>query len=186
SQQLVGVVIAAALIPVMSTIGIGISLANLNLIIGATLLLLANFFALLLAIILVFYYQGLKPQWWYASTAKRLIKRSLIILTISVIILTLPLSAITYQQMIREQPEDIVRKVYRQRFRDQLENRLVSIEVDQEQKEILLVLYSAQEINSAYFDTLTQELKAKLGKDYNVIFEVIPTKVIHSNQGSAD
>ena len=186
SQQLVGVVIAAALIPVMATIGIGISLGNLNLIVGATLLLLGNFFALLLAIILVFYYQGLKPQWWYASTAKRLIKRSLIILTISVIILTLPLSAITYQQMIKEKPEDVVRRVYRQQFRDQLENRLVSIEVRQEEAEILLVLYAAQETNSAYFDTLAQEIKTKLGKDYNVTFEVIPTKVIYTSQESSD
>ncbi|MBM7555544.1 putative hydrophobic protein (TIGR00341 family) [Halanaerobacter jeridensis] len=178
SQQLVGVVIAAALIPVMATIGIGISLGNLNLIVGATLLLLGNFFALLLAIILVFYYQGLKPQWWYASTAKKLIKRSLIILTVSVIILTLPLSAITYQQMIKEKPEDIVRKVYRQQFSDQLENRLVSIEIKPKSKEILLVLYSSQETSSTYFKFLTNEIKNKLGTDYNVIFEVIPTKII--------
>ena len=180
SQQLVGVVIAAALIPVMATIGIGISLGNLNLITGATLLLLVNFFALLLAIILVFYYQGLKPQWWYASTAKKLIKRSLIILTISVFILTLPLSAITYQQMIKEQPKDIVRQVYRRQFRDQLENRLVSIEVEQESEEIFLVLYAAQETSAAYFDALAQEIKEKLGVDYRIIFEVIPTQIIHS------
>ena len=178
SQQLVGVVIAAALIPVMATIGIGISLGNLNLIVGATLLLLGNFFALLLAIILVFYYQGLKPQWWYASTAKKLIKRSLIILTISVIILTLPLSAITYQQMIKEKPEDIVRKVYRRQFSDQLENKLVSIEINQARKEILLVLYTSQESSSTYFNNLAQEIKTKLGANYNVVFEVIPTKII--------
>ncbi|MGM0502744.1 MAG: TIGR00341 family protein [Bacillota bacterium] len=178
SQQLVGVVIAAALIPVMATIGIGISLGNLNLISGATLLLLGNFFALLLAIITVFYYQGLKPQWWYASTAKKLIKKSLIILTISVIILTLPLSAITYQQMIKEKPEDTVRKIYRQQFRDQLENRLVSIEVDKDLNEIILVLYISSETSSSYFNSFAEEIKTKLGTDYNIVFETIPTKIV--------
>ena len=53
SQQLVGVVIAAALIPVMATIGVGISLHNVDMIIGASLLLLGNLFTLLLAIIMV-------------------------------------------------------------------------------------------------------------------------------------
>jgi uncharacterized hydrophobic protein (TIGR00341 family) len=181
SQQLVGVVIAAALIPVMATIGIGISLGNISMIIGATLLLLGNFFALLLAIILVFYYQGLKPQWWYASTAKKLIKRSLIVLVISVVVLTVPLSAITYQQMIKEQPEDIVRKVYRKKFSDQLDSRLVSIDIDTEQKEAVLVLYTSSETSNTYFNSLTEEIKARLGSDYNLIFEVIPTKIIRPN-----
>ena len=181
SQQLVGVVIAAALIPVMATIGIGISLGNFSLIMGATLLLLGNFFALLLAIILVFYYQGLKPQWWYASTAKKLIKKSLIILTISVIILTLPLSAITYQQMIKEKPEDLVRKVYRRQFSDQLESRLVSIDINRLNKEIMLVLYTPTETKKEYFKLLSEKIKTKLGSDYNVTFEIIPTQIIKPN-----
>ena len=186
SQQLVGVVIAAALIPVMSAIGIGVSLGNWDLIKGAGLLLFGNFFALLLAIILVFYFKGLKPQWWYASTAERVIKRSLIILTISVVMLTLPLSAITYQRMIKEEPEDMVREVYRTEFEDKLETRLFSINVNQEEKRVEVVFYTPSDTKERYFQALTKEIKNKLGTDYKIVFEVIPTKMIQINSASED
>ncbi|WP_018249272.1 TIGR00341 family protein [Orenia marismortui] len=174
SQQLVGVVIAAALIPVMATIGVGISLANADMIIGALLLLFGNLFALLLAIIIVFYVKGLKPQWWYESTANKLIKKSLIILTLSVIILTLPLSVITYNQMIKEEPEDVVRKIYREHFGDELESRLFSIDV--KDKEVDLIIYTPVDTDKHYFQLLANKIKEKLGEDYKVIFEIIPTQ----------
>ncbi len=178
SQQLVGVVIAAALIPVMATIGIGISLQNADLIMGASLLLFGNFFALLLSIIIVFYLKGLKPQWWYESTAEKLIKKSLVILTISVILLTIPLSVITYNQMIKNTPEDIVRKIYRNQFGDELESRLFSINV--EQKRVDLVIYTPVETDEYYFDLLANKIKKSLGDDYQVIFEIIPTQRLES------
>jgi len=174
SQQLVGVVIAAALIPVMATIGVGISLHNVDMIIGASLLLLGNLFTLLLAIIMVFYFKGLKPQWWYESTAKKLIKKSLVVLTISVILLTIPLSVITYNQMVKEEPEDVVRQIYREHFGDELESRLFSIDV--KDKKVDIILYTPINTDKHYFKLLADKIKDRLGADYQVIFEIIPTQ----------
>ncbi|GAB6099976.1 TIGR00341 family protein [Halanaerocella petrolearia] len=179
SQQLVGVVIAAALIPVMATLGIGVALWNLSMVLGASLLLLGNLFSLLLAIIVVFYSKGLKPQWWYKSTAKKMIKKSLVFLIIAVIVLTIPLSLITYNQMIKEKPSDTVRKIYRDYFGDELEARLESITVNAENKAATLVLYAPDELDKSTFAELATEIRKELGADYVVSFEIIPTKVLN-------
>ncbi|MCK8816122.1 TIGR00341 family protein [Natroniella sulfidigena] len=173
-QQLVGVVIAAALIPVMATIGIGIALWSWPLFSGAILLLLANFFALLLAIVLTFYFKGLKPQFWYDLTAKKLIKKSLIILVISLLLLAVPLWVITYQQMVKEQPEDVVRQTYREHFKDQFESRLIKVEVGEERIE--LVFYSPHAKDKEDINSLAEQIQQQLERDYVIEFEVIPTQ----------
>ncbi|MCK8826155.1 TIGR00341 family protein [Natroniella acetigena] len=173
-QQLVGVVIAAALIPVMATIGIGIALWSWPLFSGATLLLLVNFFALLLAIVITFYFKGLKPQLWYDLTAKKLIKKSLIVLIISLILLAVPLWVITYQQMVKEQPEDVVRQTYREYFKDQFESRLIRVEIQEERIE--LVFYSPQRKEKEELDSLAGQIQQQLERDYTIEFEIIPTQ----------
>ncbi|GAB6138649.1 TIGR00341 family protein [Halanaerobaculum tunisiense] len=178
SQQLVGVVIAAALIPVMATLGIGVALWHLPMVLGSSLLLFGNLFSLLLAIITIFYIKGLKPQWWYKSTAKKMIKKSLIFLIIAVIVLTIPLSLITYQQLIKEQPADIVRKVYRDHFKDQLEDRLITIDVDARNKQAKLVFYAPTEMKEEVLNRLATKIKHRLGSDYEINFEVIPTRLL--------
>lgn len=176
SQQLVGVVIAAALIPVMATIGIGISLQNFDMIKGASLLLFGNLFTLLLAIILVFYFKGLKPQWWYEPTANKLIKKSLVILTVSVILLTVPLSVITYDQMIREKPEEVVREVYREYFGDELDSRLLSMKIKDQQIELMLNVPVGTD--KFYFERLAEKIKERLGDGYEIVYEIIATQRI--------
>ncbi|SJZ34068.1 TIGR00341 family protein [Selenihalanaerobacter shriftii] len=172
--QIVGVVIAAALIPVMCTMGIGISLGNLTMVGGATLLLVGNYLALILAIMGIFYFKGLKPQIWYEFKAQKLIKKSLIIIIVVTIILSLPLSWMTYQRMIKEQPEDIVRKVYRESFGDELETNLLEIGV--QGKTVELFIYTPKGTDEYFFRLIEKRVKKRLGSDYRVIFEVIPTK----------
>jgi uncharacterized hydrophobic protein (TIGR00341 family) len=181
SQQLVGVVIAAALIPVMSAIGIGIALGNLTLVIGTSLLLLGNLFALLLAIIITFYLKGLKPQWWYRHTAYRLIKKSLVVLTISVIVLALPLSLITYNQFIREKPEDEIRSVYKEYFEDQLETRLISIDVDKEKKQARVAFYFPEDKKKDEVKKLARQARQQLDGEYEVKFELVPIEFLQED-----
>ncbi|WP_027339437.1 TIGR00341 family protein [Halonatronum saccharophilum] len=176
SQQLVGVVIAAALIPVMATMGIGVSIGEADLVVGAALLLFGNLFSLLLAIIVVFYFKGLKPQWWYEDTAKEMIKKSLIILTISFIILSLPLSVITYREMVQGEPEDIIRDIYWEEIGDPFEGRLLSVQV--EMGEVDIILYTSMDIESQYFKDFSKRVKEEIGDEYKVNLEVIPTKRI--------
>lgn len=172
--QIVGVVIAAALIPVMCTIGLGISLGNLIMVGGSLLLLGGNYLALVLVIVVVFYLKGLKPQIWYKFKAKRLVKKSLILIIVAVIILSLPLSWLTYQRMIKEKPKDIVRKLYRKSFGDELETNLLQIKI--EGKKVEMFIYTPKDTNKYYFKLLERQIKKKLGSDYRVIFEVVPTK----------
>lgn len=180
SQQLVGVVIAAALIPVMATIGIGISLQNLRMIEGASLLLFGNLFTLLLAIILVFYFKGLKPQWWYAPTANELVKKSLVILTVSVILLSIPLSVITYNQMVRENPEEVIKKVYKEYFGDELESRLLSLTIEGHQIELILNVPVGTD--KFYFERLAEKIRERLGDQYEIMYEIIATQRIRAPQ----
>ncbi|MBM7624529.1 TIGR00341 family protein [Sporohalobacter salinus] len=173
-SQLIGVVIAAALIPVMCTVGIGISLSNPMMVGGSLLLLGGTYLALILSIVGVFYFKGLKPQIWYKFKAQRLVKKSLILIMVAVIILSLPLSWLTYQRMIKEKPEDTVRKIYRRNFGDKLETNLLSIDV--QGKKVEIFLYTPAETDEYFFKLLEDKIKNKLGSEYRVIFEVVPTK----------
>lgn len=179
SQQLVGVVIAAALIPVMATIGIGLSMGNLQMVGGAALLVLGNLFTLLLAIIIVFYLKGLRPQWWYASTAKRLIRRSLAILTVSIVILAIPLSVTTYRHMIRTAPNELVRQIYEDYLNEE-DAKLVEINVNEEEKNVSLVVHSYDYINTRYYQSLADRIKHEIGDDYQVVFEIVQTQRIET------
>ncbi|MCK8824411.1 TIGR00341 family protein [Fuchsiella alkaliacetigena] len=172
--QLVGVVIAAALIPVMATIGIGFALSNFTMVKGAVLLLLGNYLALMLAIVTIFYFKGLKPQIWYKFKAQRVVKKSLAIIIVAVIFLTLPLSWLTYERMIQERPEDIVRQVYRETVGDDLESDLLAVRASG--IEVELFIYTPEGTDEYFFRLLEERIKQRLGEDYIVTFEVIPTK----------
>ncbi len=71
SAALVGVMIAAALIPPVAAVGIGIAWALLDVVIGAGVLVLVNLFSINLAALVVLWYMGYRPEQWYEEDEAR-------------------------------------------------------------------------------------------------------------------
>lgn len=72
SSVLVGVMVAVALLPPAATFGIMLGKGNLDLAIGAGLLLAINVVCVNLAAKIVFFFKGVRPRtWWEKEKAKR-------------------------------------------------------------------------------------------------------------------
>ena len=71
SSALVGVMIAAALVPPTAVVGIGIAWGEPNAVFGSAVLVAVNFLSINFAALAVFRYKGYGPEQWFKSEAAR-------------------------------------------------------------------------------------------------------------------
>ena len=71
SAALVGVMIAAALIPPVAAVGIGVAWGLPDVVLGAGVLVLVNLFSINLAALAVLWYMGYRPEQWYKEDEAR-------------------------------------------------------------------------------------------------------------------
>ncbi|MFW6256968.1 MAG: TIGR00341 family protein [Bacillota bacterium] len=174
---LVGVMVAAALMPVMCTVGVGLALGNRQMVLGALLLLGGNYLGLLLANMLVFYYEGLRPQIWYKHRAGKTIKKSLFLILIAVFLLGVPLTFMTVHQFYQEKPDEIVRNSIHQHFDTSWDYRIESINIRGKMVEVYI--YARKELKKDKIQQVKDEVKDRLGEEYDFYFRIIP--VIEEN-----
>ncbi len=97
SSALVGVMIAAALIPPTAVIGIGIAWAMPQAVVGSSVLVLVNVLSINLAALVVLWYEGYRPEAWFQLEEARVatVKR-VGVLVVAIAVLSLFLGATTY------------------------------------------------------------------------------------------
>jgi uncharacterized hydrophobic protein (TIGR00271 family) len=128
SAALPGVAIATALMPPLCVAGIGISLQQSDVYIGALLLFLTNLAAISFASILVFAFLGFRPA--KANQRWHRIPRSMIISAILVLIVTIPLVLVTLQIVQRSQVKQVVRDAVQMEIAKLPNTRLVDLAID--------------------------------------------------------
>jgi uncharacterized hydrophobic protein (TIGR00341 family) len=97
SAALVGVMIAAALIPPVAAVGIGIAWGLLDVVIGAGVLVLVNLLSINLAALVVLWYMGYRPQQWFETDeARRNTVRRIGTLVIGLLVLSGFLGGVTF------------------------------------------------------------------------------------------
>ena len=88
STALVGVMIAVALIPPAATVGIGVATLRLEILFGASFLLLVNVISINLAGTLALWYEGYKPGKWYKEKgAKKITKQRGVWLAVALLVI---------------------------------------------------------------------------------------------------
>ncbi|MFW6238467.1 MAG: DUF389 domain-containing protein, partial [Halanaerobiales bacterium] len=174
-SALVGVMVAASLLPVMCTIGIGIAMGNATMITGATLLLGGNFLGLLLSNMLVLYFEGLRPQIWHKFRAWRVLKKSLIIFLVAVIVLSVPLGILTIYQFYIEQPEEIIKNTIRTNL-GPLDYEVERVEV--QGNLINVYLYAEKEIETSRMQYIRKSIERELAREYSMNIRIIPIEEI--------
>ena len=90
SSVLVGVMVAVALLPPAATVGIMLGYGNINLAMGAVLLLAINIACVNLACNVVFLIKGVSPRtWWKKERAKKSMRTYVIMWVVTLLILML-------------------------------------------------------------------------------------------------
>ncbi|MFB6130100.1 MAG: TIGR00341 family protein [Salinigranum sp.] len=97
SSALVGVMIAAALVPPTAVVGIGLAWGRPMAVVGSVVLVLVNFISINLAALAVFWYEGYRPRRWFRLEEARttLFKRAAV-LGVAIVVLSVFLVGVTY------------------------------------------------------------------------------------------
>lgn len=102
-SALVGVAVAAALLPPAANIGIGIALAQYGIASGSLQLVLINIFSINLCCTALFWIQGIRPTVSIRKerVAVRILRRRLVIVLIALLVLAIPIG-LTTQSLFRQ------------------------------------------------------------------------------------
>ena len=97
STAIVGALIAAALIPPIAIVGIGLAWWKPNVLIGSSVLVLVNLISINLAALAVLWYAGYRPENWRdTQRAEHTTTRRIAVLAASVLLLSVFLGGVTY------------------------------------------------------------------------------------------
>ncbi|QZA87885.1 TIGR00341 family protein [Salinarchaeum sp. IM2453] len=117
SAALVGVMIAAALIPPAAVVGIGLAWSEFTLVAGAGILLGVNILSINLSALMVLWYQGYRPEHWFEqSDARSMMRVRVAALVIGILVLSVFLVGVTFmtnqaaahEQTIQTEVDNIV------------------------------------------------------------------------------
>jgi len=114
SAALPGVAIATALVPPLCTVGIGISLQRLDIVLGASLLFITNLVTISFAGILVFAALGFRPRYRVERTFG--IPRHFVISATLVLLVTVSLVVLTMNLVTKSRQEQALQDLKRQAY----------------------------------------------------------------------
>jgi uncharacterized membrane protein len=97
SSALVGVMIAAALVPPTAVVGIGIAWGRPTAVVGSAVLVLVNFVAINLVALAVLWQQGYRPDRWFKlDEARSATLKRIAVLAVGLLVLSSFLGGVTY------------------------------------------------------------------------------------------
>lgn len=191
STSVVGVMVAAALIPVMAAIGIGVVFLNWWLVFGAFLLLLVNAASIGLAMVVVFWFVGPQPETveyergpekfdvkrmitgmrqTYNLRLRQLTVSKMVRYTIVLIlVLAIPLMWLTYEDLVTKAPEKEISEVFKKNEFAHLELGAVSIEGN----DIFVTVYNLNSPEESQIRTLFSLIKSRIDPRYHVEFNIV-------------
>jgi uncharacterized membrane protein len=178
SAALPGVAIAAALMPPLGVVGLGLSLGNAQVAGGAFLLFITNLASISLAGVLVFMLLGIRPQTWQPGMRQR-IRRGLISGVLLLLVIAIPLAVI--MSGIRGTTTE--RQTIQEELRMQVaarEGELVEFEYRAERDGLVVVatVRSVRILDQAAIDATATALSERL--DRPVMLKVVALPVTQS------
>lgn len=109
-SALVGVAVAAALLPPAANIGIGLALAQYSIASGSLELLLVNILSINICCTALFWLQGIRPAVSIRKekVAARVLRRRLIVVLIALLVITIPIGITTQNLLIQARYTNVV------------------------------------------------------------------------------
>ena len=180
STALVGVMIAAALIPPTAVIGIGIAWAMPSAVVGSSVLVLVNVLSINLAALVVLWYEGYRPEAWFQEEeAKVATVKRVAVLVAAIAVLSLFLGATTYSTFQTASFEEDARTVVEETLEEPAyaDEELLAIELESEEtipfrqadRVVITIGRPPGDVGPAGLpSTLKQNIEAETGRDVEV------------------
>jgi uncharacterized hydrophobic protein (TIGR00341 family) len=131
SAALVGVMIAAALVPPTAVVGIGIAWGRPSAVVGSAVLVAVNFLSINLVAMVVFWYQGYQPKEWFnADEARKETAQRAAALVLAVLVLSSVLVTATYAATQRAEFADNAHEETEALLEERSSLSLVSFQVE--------------------------------------------------------
>ncbi len=174
SAALPGVAIAAALMPPLGAVGLGLSLGDARVAGGASLLFAANIAAISLAGVIVFMLLGIRPQIWRPET-QRQIWRGLIGFFLLLLVIAIPLAVIMSGIVRDTAARQAVQRVLKAQITSQ-GGELVEFEYRKEKDGLVVIatVRSDQPFDQAAVDNLAEALSRRLDRPTTLEVVVLP------------
>ncbi len=174
---LAGVAIAAALVPPLSTVGIGAALNRWPLAGGALLLFMTNIASMALAAVFIFRWLGLRP----AERDARPWRQRLGVLFLVVLLMAIPLTPAIIQIATQEADRQKVQSVLETTWSGSATHKLANIEMDYSQEEHLHVtatVRATENLTPHDVQTIQAHLTEQLG--HPVTLDVVVLHTLHA------
>ncbi|MGF1504153.1 MAG: TIGR00341 family protein [Anaerolineae bacterium] len=182
-EALPGVAIAAALMPPICTIGIGIALGRIELALGALLLFTTNLFSIIVAAAFIFLLLGVRPP--ERENRQRQLQQGLRFSLIILLIISIPLGLILNNQVrqdsIRSASETIITETI-QEWGDDVELVDIQFQFGLQSIEIEGTVYVSGEVENADILALEDLLNAYVQRDIMVRLFVVEGIRLQQNE----
>jgi uncharacterized hydrophobic protein (TIGR00341 family) len=171
--NIVGVMIAAALLPVMVSIGLSFVFLNPFFVFGSILLLGITVLSIVLSMVMVFWLVGPQREHIHLAHEYHLtqdaIRRFVRYVAVVIVILAIPLTWLTYEDMVTDQPAKEITKLFETKKYADLE--LESVEI--EGREIMVKLYNFGTITESELEAIGGEISKLVDSRYRVAFNIV-------------
>lgn len=177
-----GVAIAAALMPPLCTIGIGVALGNPGMAGGALLLYLTNLVAIVFASAIVLLLLGMRPP--QRADRQRWLRQGLAISLISLAVVSIPLGFFLFRAAQRSQVESQTQAIFREHVQAwEVDGELANLAIDMGWREVAVsgTLYVDTRVTPEQIDELDRALERALDRDVDVRLFVIEGEVLQTN-----
>jgi uncharacterized hydrophobic protein (TIGR00271 family) len=174
SAALPGVAIAAALMPPLAVVGLGLSLGDARVSGGAFLLFVANIAAISLAGVIVFMLLGIRPQ-IRQPEAQQQISRRLIGFIILLVVIAIPLGIIMRGAIQDAAQERTIREILTEHV-EAREDRLVTLELERRKADLLVVatVHATEPLTPEEVEDLEALVSGRLGHLVQLEMIVLP------------
>lgn len=173
SGALPGVAIAAALMPPLCTIGVGIALGSVGITAGATLLFAANLIAITAAASLVFLILGIRPP--QEADRQQWLRRGLLTSAVSLLLISVPLGFIMFNTVSRERFENHAISAFQEGIQEWEDTMLEDIIVEgtRSNVQIAATVSTAHTVSEDDIATLDTYLEETLGRSVQLQLFVV-------------
>lgn len=180
SAALPGVAIAAALIPPLSVVGIGIGYARPDIFLGALLLFVANLIAVALGGALTFISQGFFPKLKGEKGERR--SHALIVSSILLAMVIVPMAYFTVTNISTTNREMDVQRIVEEHLPAREGYHIGSVDwfYTGDQYKVIILLHGEKEPVPDRLDFIRDELASKFGEDTTLNIHYIPYKSLEN------
>ncbi len=180
-EALPGVAIAAALVPPLGTVGIGIALGDPAIAGGSLLLFTTNLVAIVFSAALVFLLLGIRPP--QQMERRRWLRRGLLISIVSLMVISIPLGFVLWRSVEQDQIEQQARDIVSDTVAGWGDVELVELDVQQRWSEVAITgtLYATSPVTDADMQALEGELDRAIRPRVHVRLFLIEGTILHTD-----